>query len=359
LNKYRFFSFFTIAAILVSILFHFIAWNTISKYALIVNNMIYTGDIARVIYKLDSIYHRPSYLDKNASTLQIRHLDMRDIHHTQVDIITIGDSFSNAAVQGINPYYQDYIATLNNLKVLNINPFTNYNEIIYILNNSGLLDELKPKAIILESVERAAILRYTQPYNKETSMDKHILVKSLKDYKNPFIHKESNIKFINDHNFIAVYYNIRMHYNKYQEYSSDIVMELKQDFFSVKASRDLLFLKDDIKHIPLSNPVSVNIVNDYMNNLAIMLRKKGISLYFMPAVDKYDLYSKYLINNPYPKSIFFEELRKLPKKYKLIDTKAILSEELKKEKKDIFYPDDTHWSFKASEAIFKKVKFEF
>ena len=63
----------------------------------------------------------------------------------------------------------------------------------------------------------------------------------------------------------------------------------------------------------------------------------------MPCVDKYNLYSDYVVNNPYPRSIFFEKLRMLPKKYFFIDTKAILAAKLCKGEKDVFYADETHW----------------
>jgi len=104
--------------------------------------------------------------------------------------------------------------------------------------------------------------------------------------------------------------------------------------------------------------MGIDKLNNNLNALSKILKKKNIKLYFMPAVDKYNLYSKYIVNNTYPQSIFFEELRKLPKEYTFIDTKTILLEELKKGVKDIYHSDDTHWSYKASEAIFKKVKFE-
>lgn len=356
LNKYKIFSIFFTILILASVLFHYITWNLISKKALIVNNQIFTGDIARVLYKLDSIYYRPSYLNKSANNLKKKHLNFIDINNAKIDIITIGDSFSNAATQGINPYYQDYIATMNEFNVLNINPFANYNEIIYILNNSGLLDDLKPKAIILESVERAAIQRFTSAYNTEISVDKTILLNSLSTYQNPFIRGEQHIKFINNNNFKAFYNNVKLKLNKY--YFFPHVRKLNRDFFSVAAANDLLFIDADLKHIPYSTKTNLIVLNNYMNNLAKMLKQKNITLYFMPAVDKYNLYEPYIVNNEYPKSTFFEYLRELPKEYKLIDTKAILKKELELGIQDIFYADDTHWSYKASEAIFRKVKFD-
>lgn len=37
----------------------------------------------------------------------------------------------------------------------------------------------------------------------------------------------------------------------------------------------------------------------------------------------------------------------------LLDTKAILEKEVDRVVKDVFYSDDTRWSYKASEAITK------
>ena len=87
------------------------------------------------------------------------------------------------------------------------------------------------------------------------------------------------------------------------------------------------------------------------------MRAKGISLYFMPCVDKYTLYNDYIPDNPYPRSILFEVLRELPRNYELIDSKKILREALANGEKDVFYSDDTHWSRKASKRIFERVEF--
>jgi hypothetical protein len=133
---------------------------------------------------------------------------------------------------------------------------------------------------------------------------------------------------------------------------------MKKDFFTTKDSNTLLFHKEDVQNIGLSNKETIKVLNNNFNKLAYKLKAKGIKLYFMPAVDKYNLYEPYIKENIYPKSQFFELLRELPKEYELIDTKAILSNELKKGVKNLYYPDDTHWSYKASSMIFKKVKFE-
>jgi hypothetical protein len=51
-------------------------------------------------------------------------------------------------------------------------------------------------------------------------------------------------------------------------------------------------------------------------------------------------------------------LRPLKKEYIFIDTKKILSPLLKQGVKDLYYSDDTHWSYKASEAIAKDKTFQ-
>ena len=77
----------------------------------------------------------------------------------------------------------------------------------------------------------------------------------------------------------------------------------------------------------------------------------------MPVVDKYNLYSNFIVDNPYPRSTFFEKLRQLPKRYAFIDTKQILMEELERGELDLYYPDDSHWSWKAPQKIFNTVRF--
>jgi hypothetical protein len=98
-------------------------------------------------------------------------------------------------------------------------------------------------------------------------------------------------------------------------------------------------------------------LNDNLNRLADRLAPKGIQLVFMPVVDKYDLYYEHILDNLYPRNQFFNLLRPLPKRYRFIDTKAILADGVRMGDKDIFYVDDTHWTWKASSKIFGTERF--
>ena len=55
--------------------------------------------------------------------------------------------------------------------------------------------------------------------------------------------------------------------------------------------------------------------------------------------------------------MFFELLREQPKEYVFVDTKKLLTEEVNKGEKDVYYADDTHWSWKASKKIAESMKF--
>ncbi|WP_321470549.1 hypothetical protein [Halarcobacter sp.] len=362
INKYKKFVIGFVVFLLLTIGFHYFIWTKYTSHVLLVHDNIYTGDLGRMSMYPDSAFPRQSYPSKKSVNLPKEHIDFNTWYKTQepIDVLTIGDSFSNAATQGTNPFYQDYIATYNNFKVLNINqlPGTiNYLETISLLNNNGLLDKMKPKYIIIESVERFSIGRFSvdTDFFKTESIEESI--NKFKLLINPYLGKDKDIKFINNQNFKAFKNNILYNFDD-RAFSSKVYKRaLSKDFFTSVDKNSLFFFKDDLDNIYNASDENVNKLNKNFNTLAKILSKKGIKLFFMPAVDKYNLYSKFIIDNPYQNSVFFEKLRVLDKKYILIDTKAILLKELEKGTLDLYYPDDTHWSYKAPNIIFKNLKF--
>jgi hypothetical protein len=123
--------------------------------------------------------------------------------------------------------------------------------------------------------------------------------------------------------------------------------------------RDLLFHIDEIKSLKRNSKENIELVNANLNRLADFLNRKNIKLIFLIAPDKYDVYSDFLVEeNKYGNNRLFEELKKLPKNYVFIDTKSILQQAVKHGDKDIYYADDTHWSYKASELIIKSIEFQ-
>jgi hypothetical protein len=327
--------------------FHAITWNLFTKELFIYKDNMRVGDLGRMSYLTQSLTVR-----KNEQNLSSKHIDYsKDIE--SIDVLTIGDSFSNAGGQGLNGYYQDYISTQQNLKVMNIQSSDKgFIETVLILDSVGILDKLKPKSIILQSIERSAVSRYSKKIDWEIGLKKYSLL---------FLNKKHRIRnpiplFINNLNYNALLYSILYNYDDNAFFSQIYISDMSKAMFSCQDKNKLLFYFKDLINIPLSNNKSISLLNDNLNKLQKILDKKGIQLYFMPSVDKYNLYSKYIRNNNYPKSTFFERLRPLKKDYKFIDTKIILENMLENNITDVYYSDDSHWSYKASKEIFKQVE---
>ncbi|WP_320034602.1 hypothetical protein [Halarcobacter sp.] len=356
--NYRKFTYRFIGILVLLILFHFTVWNIYTKYVFPENYNV--GDLGRMSYLKDSLFPRVSEV-----TLPKKHMESHEWDWKDTDLITLGDSFSNGGGAGKNTYYQDYIASYNDFRVLNLKQLTkndNYLNSIIALYNNGFFDKIKVDYVLIESVEREAIRRFTMKTDLTLSLSNEEIKNKLDNSKNQFqggpLAKENINSFISNLNVNALKYNILYNF-KDNAYSSNVYrLKLTKEFFSVKDSNILLAYKDDLKRLHMATKKNVELMNENINKVAKLLKTKNIKLYFMPAVDKYNLYSKYIIDNKYPKSTFFEYLRDLPKEYIFIDTKKILLEELEKGKKDIFYSDDTHWSFNASRTIFEKVKFD-
>ena len=309
------------------------------------------GDLARMGYILDSKMYRHNSLD-----LPHRHISMKNYTGQKIDVVTLGDSFSFGGGGGRNGYYQDYIASINNCTVLNLEPYRSVDNIsvLSMYANNGYLEKIKPKYVILEVSEKMCIekLAHAVDFNAMISFDD--LAKQKKINYND---KLPEVGFINEGNLKFLLYRFLYYLSDHAFLSKVYTKDLSYPFFSVKSANKLVFFRDDIKHIPLASTQSVELLNDNLNTLADKLQANGIKLYFMPCVDKYNLYRDYLKHNSYPESTLFERLRKLRKRYEFIDTKAILAGELKRGEKDVFYADDTHWSWKASQKIFETVRF--
>lgn len=310
------------------------------------------GDLARVGYIPDVAIWKAELVD-----LPRTHIEGRDFKGENVDLMTIGDSCSNGGGGGKNPYYQDYIASKNNVTVLNISPYKDENMLntLVILCNSGWFDKYRVKNILIESIERGCITQFSE----KIDFNKYDSLQNVENYLEHYKWKNTppDLNFINTGNFKFVLFNL--FFNRPEKLKngtvtpSGIVLRvLSEDLFSgIEGNKFLCYIMD-IQHISLCNEQSIAKLNYNLNVMAAMLRTKGIKLYFMPLVDKYDLYADYIIDNQYPKSHFFEMLTKVKKEYRCIDTKGLLSELLKDNQKDVFWQDDSHCTFAAWKKIF-------
>ncbi|MGJ0360110.1 hypothetical protein [Aliarcobacter cryaerophilus] len=345
------FVYITLLIIILFLSFHYIVWN-IFTYKILDPKPYTIGDLSRISYQLNSIHNRIDEVD-----LPKTHITYKDFNNNKIDIITIGDSFSNGASGGKNPYYQDYISTMYNVNVMNINTLDSkytFIETINALIDNGWLQKIHPKIIIIETVGR----KFYEHYSRNQDWD----IKLINNFEEKLYNQKwrDNIEIpsiINTANYKVLFYSLLYNF-KINAKDSVYKLELKKDLFSVKNKNSLLIYEEDLKNLKYFNDTNIDKINQNFNLLSDKLKQIGIELFVMPAVDKYDLYYPFIKDNFFHENNLFEYLRRVNKKYYLIDTKKILQEELLKNEIDIYYADDTHWSYKASKIISNSLKKE-
>ncbi len=344
-NKYVFIF---LSVVVCYIAAHGVIWAFWTKDILSPKGDMTVGDQVRLSYM--KAYSRPKKLTID---LPKQHSAYPLINNAEV--VTIGDSFSSGGAGGVNPFYQDFIASIWDVNVANIKPLSiGMLETVVFLLESGELERLGTKHIVVESVERSCIPRFAKSIILPSKNKFDIYLEELRK-SSSYKYKESGVSFINNLNFKAILYSFLYHFHRRAYFSKVDVHRLERPLFSEKDGKTLLTYCDDIDCIQDVSFESVQKLNDNLNFLQDKLKEKGIELHFMPCVDKYDLYSPY-ISGKVSKNPFFEYLDAQPKNYHLINTKKILSELVEKNVKDVFYGDDSHWSEIASQAISEKIQ---
>jgi hypothetical protein len=321
--------------------YNLIIWNLFLSQIFTPPDGTSVGDLGRMSYQIDMLKNR-----ELKYTLKKSHLYKDNYKNQKIDIITIGDSFSRGGGIGENPYYQDFLATQFDANVLNLMPSGRYTalETVIGLYNNGYLAKTKPKMIIVESVERSVPVRYAR------ELDFNITDVVAMPQEKVFEIKYYSVNMINTANFKFLWYSFL--YNFKDNGSKKVYkLDLNKELFSVNNGKKILIYKDDFFAIPQFTPQNIKKVNDNFNKVARMLKKLNIKLFFLPATDKYDLYSDFIKSDKYPKNPFFDLIRPLKKDYYFVDTKKILLPLLQKGVKDVYWPDDTHWTQKASKAV--------
>lgn len=341
--------------VLILFLYHIIVYSFFTSKVIAAGDSGYVGDLVRLSYQMDFIE-----LKKTENTLPKQHLEGAEYHGQKIDVLTIGDSFSNGGASGKNAYYQDYIASQNNYNVLNIKrlPFAGKGvaPTFLALYNSGVIDQIKPRIVLLSIGSRDLVPRFGTALDWEYKADAQAIDKEIKamEPRDLISHQLKDVSIVNTANFKLPYYTLM--YKFMPCYKQVCKFPLKESLFTV-GDKDILVYGKSLNGLYTSTPENVKNANANLNRIAKMLKEKGIEMYFMPAVTKYDLYSEFIDHSAALKDPLFDLLEPLQKEYTLINTKKILLPLLQKGEKDIFYADDTHWSYKASEAIFTEIKF--
>ncbi len=341
-----------VSAIALFVLLHALTWQFAVRQLLQREDGIVTGNLARLGYISDLVHPRRTQV-----TLPQRHLEAGDLQDQRIDLLTIGDSFSNGGAGGPDPWYQDFIASRWDWKVLNLRGFPglrNDMDLVRALLRAGLLQEWGVRYVLLESTQRKIASRYADTPSPHELPSRAALIAHYR-FGKPRPTQDPvalpDVAWINDGNIKYWWNRIMYHLDDCAFISKTCRTRLRTRRFSIGDGKDLLFYRGALHAVPRNNADAVQRMNSRLEALADELDRQGIGLIVMPVVTKYELYRPDIADGDYPPDPLFPHWRRLPHRFVLVDTQAILRRAIEAGEVDTFYTDDMHWTPKASRHV--------
>jgi len=302
-----------------------------------------TGDIGALgQIAFGKEYNR--FLEKNylkeKSSIDVRIDSFQTVpYNKDSTILTMGDSFSEQLIMG----YQNYLSHLSHYKVVNINirreDITTHqvDDALALLNN-GIIDSAVCKVFILEIVDR-----YIISYLAEMTIDNTYL------HKYPVLRgKKSNDK--DDLYKLFQWIRLQLNYN-----DPIFLYDLKQDCFTHSRYAHTAFIYTDDLNFRYANPVEIETAKQSLVLLNKKFSDKGIKLIFLIAADKYDVYRPFMTDSSLPVDTTTDSLLSDLPDICIINTKPMLQAMVRNGEKDMYMVNDMHWSYKASEAVARRL----
>ena len=265
--------------------------------------------------------------------------DLRNIH---VNVLTIGDSFSQQEHAGYQNYMpQEGLTVANTRRGLYDNPI----QYAWNLLDAGIVDSTNIDVMVVEVGERDFPRRIDN-----FRIDKL----EVAEPDSPDEDEEESLWDIRQWSLLRTR-DFLMY--RYAGRNPVYHVDLDRDFFISKEPRILYFYYADILNgitIEESIRPKVKAVFDLLTSKA---KERGFALILMIPVDKYDLYQDYIVDNPYdhPKRINEEVRELLGDIPEVMLCKFTLQPLLERGEKDVFLFNNSHWSYKGSQAVGKEL----
>jgi len=306
----------------------------------------FAGDIGRLIklpfkkYDQYAGYARAATLQENfvVDTLAWSYDKFRN--DDLIKIMTIGDSFSgHLGLMG----YQNYLAHLLDNRIINYRFKIGDNQLntAVSLLNSGIIDSTNCRILILQNVGRFTI-------ENLCGIDFESFYELPQNFKKFQINKEK----IKDINLFSLCSFIRLRLNYKNPVDN---RNLKQLCFThLFLSRKLYYYYEGDMHFQKLTKADIDKAQENLIRLNRHFSEKGIKMIFLIAADKYDVYRPFLKDDSLPVDTTKEGLSKIPDVC-VVDTKPLFQEMIRNGEKDVYMLHDTHWSYKASEAVAREL----
>lgn len=266
--------------------------------------------------------------------------DERLLADTVVDVLTIGDSFSQ---QGLGSY-ENFLAR-DGLRVANFHMNQNMFQTAYDMMNLGFVDSTHVKAIVVECVERYLVERATS-----LKMGNDAIAKSRIGRANAMGGDNGGDSGASRVNWSLLeaknYLMLRLGHPEPVKHCT-----LNRQLFNGPRGKELYFYYEDLNRFHIGKEEQAVIAH----NIALLNHKAdslGIAILYLVPPDKLDLYQDFIVDNPYPRKTVNEDLsRCFPTPERLLPGKDVLLPLVKSGEKDVYHLSSTHWSYASARRI--------
>ena len=302
-----------------------------------------TGDLGRLAFIIiGEDYGQRIEQHELKDTLFNKVRETEDLRNIHVNVLTIGDSFSQQEHAGYQNYMvQEGVTVANMRRDLYDNPI----QYAWNLLDAGVIDSTNIDVMVVEVGERDFSLRINSFSTDKVEVGEPDL---------PDEGGEENVWDIRQWSLLRTR-DFLMY--RYAGRNPVYEAELDRDFFTSNEPRRLYFYCADILNgLTIDVPVRPKI-KEVFNLLTTKAHERGIAFFLMIPVDKYDIYQDFIVDNPYdhPKRVNEEVREILGDIPEVLLSKYSLQPLIDKGEKDVFLFDNSHWSYKASEVVGKEL----
>lgn len=266
-------------------------------------------------------------------------------------IVTIGDSFSQQEERG----YQNFLAHRLGEPVTNIRLIqgTDPEQAALDLLQAGFFDTLpEVKWVIVESVERALVERNLHLDPDRRTAESPLLREEVQaagpDSGNGLLGRA----FRQSKDWMLL--NLGLARNPVRTATLD-----RPCFTLPGRESTLYFYKEDLDRLTVSD-AELATVRESLRTLHDRFQARGIKLLFLMAVDKYELYQHFIVDNSHPQRPLGSLLQELDSLEFFVDPLPALRERLEAGEQDLYMGHDTHWSQKsariAADLLYEKIR---
>ncbi|GHT39609.1 hypothetical protein AGMMS49965_06120 [Bacteroidia bacterium] len=255
-------------------------------------------------------------------------------------IFSFGDSFSGAEIAG----YQNYIGHILGDSVLNVRN----NDAVGLLN-AGFFDAKKTKFVVIQRGERKFISALLHlDFDKIASTEGEAPPEN--SFKKRPIADEDTIGYRAFHfGRISTWVKSKIGRTAVKEAKLGI-----NAFSHKERGNQLYFYKEDLDFTRYQ-PHEIERAKANLIRLHEKFVEKGICLIYVVAADKYDVYSEFIVNNPYPENHTLDYFSDLSQENWFVNTKDLLQHKVREGCLDVYKINDTHWSYIGHQLVAEEI----